>query len=155
MELMAGAPREAMGIRTPGEKTATEVNTLHNAGARIFQEKINTFEIELVEPILNAMLETASRNMDTYDVIRVMDTDIGVQEFLNVTKEDITATGKLRPLGARHFAKQAQDLQNLIGVFSSPLGQMLQPHTSSKALTKVVSDIIGLDAYNVFEPNIA
>jgi hypothetical protein len=25
MEMMAGAPREAMGIRTPGEKTAFEV----------------------------------------------------------------------------------------------------------------------------------
>jgi len=44
MEEMAGAPRQAMGIRTPGEKTAFEVQTLENAAGRIFQEKVNNFE---------------------------------------------------------------------------------------------------------------
>ena len=101
MELYAGAPREAMGIRTPGEKTAFEVQQLNNAAGRIFQEKINTFETELLEPLLNAMLETSARNLDTTDVIRVLDDDLGVQSFLSVTKADITANGVIRPVGAR------------------------------------------------------
>lgn len=155
MELYAGAPREAMGIRTPGEKTALEVQTLSNAAGRIFQEKITTFEIELLEPVLNAMLETARRNMDSSDVIRVMDDDIGVKEFMTVTREDITANGVLRPVGARHFAKQAQDLQNVIGVFSSPIGSFIAPHTSGKALTKFVEDVTGLTGYDIFRPNVA
>lgn len=155
MELYAGAPREAMGIRTPGEKTALEVQTLSNAAGRIFQEKITTFEIELLEPVLNAMLETARRNMDSSDVIRVMDDDIGVKEFMTVTREDITANGVIRPVGARHFAKQAQDLQNVIGVFSSPIGQFIAPHTSGKALTRFVDDVTGLAGYDIFRPNIA
>lgn len=155
MELYAGAPREAMGIRTPGEKTALEVQTLSNAAGRIFQEKITTFEIELLEPVLNAMLETSRRNMDSSDVIRVMDDDLGVKEFMTVTRDDITANGILRPVGARHFAKQAQDLQNLVGVFNSPLGQMIAPHTSSKAITKFVEDVTGLSGYDVFRPHVA
>lgn len=155
MELYAGAPREAMGIRTPGEKTAFEVQQLNNAAGRIFQEKINTFETELLEPLLNAMLETSARNLDTTDVIRVLDDDLGVQSFLSITKADITANGVIRPVGARHFAKQSQDLQNLIGIMNSPIGQMIMPHTSAVNLTKVVEDASGLGAYNLFRPNVA
>ena len=155
MELYAGAPRDAMGIRTPGEKTAFEVQQLQNAAGRIFQEKINTFEIELLEPSLNAMLESARRLMDTSDVVRVMDDDIGVKEFLTVTKQDITANGKIRPVGARHFAKQAQDLQNLIGVFSSPIAGMIAPHTSGKNMTKFIEDVTGITGYELFRPNVA
>jgi hypothetical protein len=155
MELFAGAPREAMGVRTPGEKTALEVQTLTNAAGRIFQEKATTFEIELLERVLNAMLETATRNMDSSDVIRVMDDDIGVQQFLTVTRDDITANGKIRPVGARHFAKQAQDLQNVIGIFNSPIGQMIAPHTSAINLAKFVDDVTGLTGYDIFRPNVA
>ncbi len=155
MEMYAGAPREAMGMRSPGEKTAFEVSSLQNAAGRIFQEKCTTFEIELMERVLNAMLEVSRRNMDTSDVIRVMDDDIGVREFLTITKADITANGKLRPIGARHFAKQAQDLQNLIGIMNSPLGAQIMPHMSSKNLTKFVEDIAGIKGYDIFKPNVA
>lgn len=155
MELYAGAPRDAMGIRTPGEKTAFEVQQLQNAAGRIFQEKITSFEIELLEPALNAMLEVSRRLMDTSDVVRVMDTDIGVKEFMTVTKADITANGKIRPIGARHFAKQAQDLQNIIGVFNSPIAAMIAPHTSGKNMTKFIEDITNIKGYELFRPNVA
>lgn len=155
MEMMAGAPREAMGIRTPGEKTALEVSELSNAAGRIFQEKITNFEINLLEPLLNAALETSRRNMDGSEVIRVMDDTFGVETFLSVTRDDIAANGKLRPVGARHFAKQAQDLQNFIGIMNSPVGQMIMPHTSGKALTKFVNDVTGLSGYDIFRYNVA
>lgn len=155
MELYAGAPRDAMGIRTPGEKTAFEVQQLQTAAGRIFQEKITQFEVELLEPLLNAMLETAKRNLDGSDVIRVMDDDYNAQLFVKITRDDITANGILRPVGARHFAKQQQDLQNLIGVFSSPIGQMILPHTSAIAMTKFINDVIGLNGYDIFAPNVA
>ena len=155
MELYAGAPREAAGIRTPGEKTAFEVQQLQNAAGRIFQEKITKFEIELLEPVLNSMLETAHRHLDQSDTIRVLDTDIGVTQFQTITKDDITADGILRPIGARHFAERAQELQNLIGIFSSPLAQILAPHTSSKALTEYVNDTLRLKGYDLFRPNVA
>ena len=155
MELYAGAPREAMGVRTPGEKTALEVQTLSAAAGRIFQEKVTNFEVNLLEPNLNDMLESARRNLDGSDVVRVMDNDLGIQTFRTVTRDDITANGKIRPIGARHFSKEAQDLQNIIGVFNSPIGAMIAPHTSGKELTKFIKDVAGLDGYKIFSPNIA
>ncbi len=155
MEMYAGAPREAMGLRSPGEKTAFEVQQLQNAAGRIFQEKINTFEIELLEPALNAMLEVSKRNLMHTDIVRVMDDDLGVQQFLEITKDDITASGKLRPIGARHFAAQAQLMQNLTGIVNSPLGQILAPHTSSLQLAKLIEDVMGLGRFSLFSPNVA
>ena len=154
MEMYAGAPREAMGIRTPGEKTAFEVQALENAAGRIFQEKIVQFEI-FMESLLNDMLEEAHRNFADSDIIRVIDDDIGVQDFQEISKEDITADGVLRPIGARHFAQKAQELQNLVGVFNSPLAQILAPHTSGIGLADFINDVIDLRGYNVFQPNVA
>lgn len=155
MELMAGAPREAMGIRSPGEKTAFEVQTLDNAAGRIFQEKATTFEMELVEPTLNFMLEAARRNFDGNELIRVLDTALGSQKFYQITKEDITASGVLRPVGARHFAQQATELQNIIGLSQTPIWQQIAPHTSAIALTEFVNDVANIRGYNIFRPNVA
>ena len=152
MELYAGAPREAAGIRTPGEKTLGEVMQLATAAGRIFQEKVSAFEIGLLEPLLNDMLECARRNLDGNDVVRSVDSETGLQEFKTLTKEDITAAGVVRPVGARHFAKQSQDLQNLLSVMNSPMGQMIQPHTNTANLAKFVDDITGLTGYDIFKP---
>lgn len=154
MEMYAGAPREAMGIRTPGEKTAFEMQSLENAAGRIFNEKIIQFEMFL-EEILNDMLEISHRHMEQTDIIRIIDNDLGVQKFKSITKDDITANGIIRPIGARHFSAKAQELQNLVGVFNSPIGQMVAPHTSSIAMTEFIKDTIDLRAYNMFSPNIA
>jgi hypothetical protein len=155
MELFAGAPREAMGIRSPGEKTAFEIQTLDNAASRIFQEKAKHFELNLLEPILNDMLEASRRYLDGTETIRVLDTALGLQKFLEVTKEDITASGVLRPVGARHFAQQATELQNIIGIANSPIWQLVAPHTSGEALTEFIKDVTNLRGYDIFRPNVA
>lgn len=154
MEQYAGAPREAMGIRSPGEKTAFEIRELQNAAGRIFQEKLNTFELELLEPLLNGMLELGRRNMDQSDWIRVLDDDLGVTQFLEITKEDITASGKLRPIGARHFAAQSQMIQNLTQISNTPIWQQIAPHTSTLQIAKMVEDLLGFSRYQVFRPNV-
>lgn len=155
MEQFAGAPREAMGIRSAGEKTAFEVQQLQNSASRIFQEKINTFETELLEPTLNAMLETGRRNLDANDVVKSMDNDLGVTTFLTVNREDITANGVIRPIGARHFAAQAQLVQNLTQLSNTPVWQQIGPHVSSKALATLVEDVLGLNRFALFQPNVA
>lgn len=155
MEEMAGAPKEAMGIRTPGEKTAFEVQQLQNAAGRIFQNKINKFEVEFLEPVINMMFELAKRHMDTSDVAKVMDNDIGVVEFINITRDDITAKGKLRPIGARHYAARAQLMQNMLGVFNSPVGQMIAPHVSAKTLAKLVEEQMGFEQFGFIKENVA
>lgn len=151
MEDYAGAPKQAMGIRTPGEKTAYEVKALESAAGRIFKEKVETFEVELLEPILNAMLEITRRNMDVADTLRVFDNDFSAVLFQTVTKEDITANGMLRPVGARHFFAQQQLMQNLTGLINSPVFSLIAPHTSGKQLSRVVEDAFGFERYQMFK----
>lgn len=155
MEQYAGAPREAMGIRSAGEKTAFEVQQLQNSAGRIFQEKITTFEIELLEPVLNNMLEVGKRNLDQTDVIRVLDDDLGVKQFMEITRDDITASGVLRPVGARHFAAQAQMIQNLTGIANTPIWNQISPHVSSIKLAGMVEDLLNLDRFDLVRPNVA
>lgn len=155
MEQYAGAPREAMGIRTAGEKTAFEVEQLMTASGRIFQEKIVNFEINMLEPVLNSMLEHAKRNIDSLDYVKIFDDEIGVTEFMEITKEDITASGKLRPIGARHFAAQAQLVQNLTNLSNTQIWQQVSPHMSSKKMAQLIEEVLGLSRFSLFRPNVA
>lgn len=155
MEEMAGAPKQALGIRTPGEKTAFEVQTLDNAASRIFQIKIIQFEREFLEPLLNQMLEVARRNMDGKDTVRVLDNDLAVIDFISITKEDITAKGNLRPVGARHFAEKAKLIQELSSLFNTKIGEIVAPHTSGKKLASLIENSLHLQRHEIFVPNIA
>ena len=148
MEEMAGAPRQAMGIRTPGEKTAFEVQTLQNSASRIFEHKAAHFERTFIEPMLNAMLEVARRYMNRADIVRVSDEDSGVLQFLEITREDITASGKIVPVGARHFAERARRVQNLIQLSAvKAQDPTVAPHLSGKELARII-------AYELGEPTL-
>lgn len=151
MEEFAGAPREAMGIRTPGEKTMFEVQQLQNAAGRIFQEKITTFELFL-EKVLNSMLKAAIYNIDSTEIIRVVRSDLGAEIFREVTKDDLNASGVLRPVGARHYSEQAQLFQNLYQIFNSNIYQVIAPHISGKALASLVEDTLGLQKFSLVTP---
>ncbi len=156
MEEMAGAPKQAMGQRTPGEKTAYEVQILENGAQRIFTNKTNYFEKVFIEPVLNAMLEVGRRNMGATDIVRVIDNELGVVEFMRVTKEDITAKGKIRPIGARHFARNANMLQNLTQFSASPIGQdpAVNVHLSGKKIAKMVEQLLGFEQWDLVQENI-
>lgn len=156
MEEMAGMPKEAAGFRTPGEKTAYEVQIMDQARNKVFINKTSYFEEVFMEPLLNAMLESARRNIGVSETIRVEDEDFNFQEFLTVTKEDITATGKLRPMGARRFARNANLLQNLTQLSASPLYQdpSVNTHFSGKKMARLVEDLLSLEQYDLVEDNV-
>ncbi len=156
MEEFAGAPRQSMGIRTPGEKTALEVQTLENSAGRIFQNKISYFEQVFLEYLLNDMLEVARRNLSGSDTVRVLDDQIDVVLFNTVTKEDIQAKGKLRPIGARHFATKANMLQNFIGIVNSVMGQdpAVTAHISGKQLAIMIEELLGVQKFGLVSDNI-
>lgn len=139
MEELAGAPRQAMGIRTPGEKTAFEVQSLMNASSRIFQHKAEKYEREFLTKLLNAMLESARRNLNVSDTIRVLQMDDSVVLFNSVTKEDIKGNGTLRPVGASHFAERAQRLQHLQSIGQFRMDPGVNPHLSGKKIAEILS----------------
>jgi hypothetical protein len=154
MEEMAGAPRQAMGIRTPGEKTAFEVQTLQNSAGRIFQHKTSHFERVFIEPILNTMLEVSRRNMDQEEVIRIDDSSSGTTIFDTITKDDILGKGKIRPLGARHFAERAQRVQNLSQMWQvKQTDPTVAAHLSGKMFAQIMADELGEPG--LFQENVA
>lgn len=155
MEEFAGAPKQAMGIRTPGEKTAFEVQTLDQAASRIFQQKLRNFEINVLERALNLYLEIGRRHLKGSDQIRVQDDDFGVVQFMSITKEDITAAGKLRAMGARHFAAQAVMVQNLMSLLNSGAWQDpgIRNHFSGKELAKTLEELLGFERWKVYQEN--
>jgi hypothetical protein len=153
MEEMAGAPKEAMGFRTPGEKTAYEVQRLENAAARVFYNKILQFETQIVEPVLNAMLELARRNIDQTQ-IRVFNDEFDIATFKSLTRSDITGSGRIRPVAAKHFAEKAEQIQNLTNFFSSPLGQnpQVMVHFSGVKIAEMAEDILNVKQYGLVTP---
>lgn len=156
MEAYAGAPREAMGLRTPGEKTAFEVNSLQSAAGRMFQHKVNQFQDELFEPLLNGMIEVAVKNLAIPAVASIVDDDLGVQEFLQITRKDLLSKGRIRALGARHFSKRSQLVQEVSGLIQMLAAQPeMKQHISSKALAKMVTEALDLPDTGLYTPFIA
>lgn len=153
MEEMAGSPKEAMGFRTPGEKTAYEVQRLENAASRIFQNKIAQFEEQIIEPLLNAMLVLARENLTEVN-IRTVDDEFGVVGFQNITRSDLSANGRLKPVAARHFAEQAEMIQNITNWSQGPLGQdpAILQHFSSVKLAEMIEDVLNLQDYDIVTP---
>lgn len=153
MEEFVGAPRQELGIRTPGEKTLGEVNQLSRAASRIFQNKISYFEENFLERILNAELEVAITFMDGNDTIKVIDNQTGIEQFLDVTPDDLNSNGKLVPVGARHFdrmnqlASQLQQLEQAI-VQDPLMGQ----HFPSIKKAEIWEELLQMDKFGMVVP---
>ena len=90
------------------------------------------------------MLETARRNMNFSDTIKVIDDATGISIFRSITKDDIIASGKIVPVGARHFAERARRIQNLTQLYqiknSDP---SVSVHLSGKEFARIVSEELG------------
>lgn len=154
MEELAGAPKQAMGIRTPGEKTKYEVQTLENAAGRIFQSKVSWFERNILEPLLNGMLAEAIRNFEGVERIRAIDEQYNTESFVEISKADLMAEGKIYPVGARHFADQArfvQELTQTINAVQSIPG--VAAHMSGKAIAKALEENLGWQNYKIVQDN--
>lgn len=156
MEELAGAPKQAMGIRTPGEKTKFEVQTLENAAGRIFQSKVSWLERNILEPLLNGMLADAVSNFEGVERIRSVDKDFGTEIYVEVTKDDLMASGKLYPMGARHFAEQAKFIQELAQTIQVVQAiPTVAAHMSGKAIARAIEENMGWANYMIVQDNIS
>lgn len=157
MEEFAGAPRNQMGIRTPGEKTKFEVQMLDNAAKGIFQVKIEQFETQLLEPLVNDMFALAVQNMGPKEVIELTDEVTGAKIYETITKEDVTLNGSFKPKGASYFLNYSNKLQDLIAFASSPLGQDtgVKVHMSGLKLAKVAEQLLGLEDLGIVQENVS
>ena len=155
MEELSGSPKEALGQRTPGEKTKFEVQLLDQGQSKLFRRKVKKFESELLTPILQDFLVQGRKNLDGADLIRVFDNELGINEFIELIADDLQGSGRIRAKGASIFAERANALQNINTLLQGGgLSQMLNPHVSRKNLAQAVEQLADLKEFNIFFPNI-
>ena len=154
MEEFAGAPRQAMGFRTPGEKTKFEVQVLEGGSSRIFLNKASYFEEVFSERLINDMYATDVRLMPDSVLLRLESPYFNAGVFKEIKKEDISATGWLRPIGARHIAEKANQLQELIQINNASQDPAIRPHVSGKAVAKLIWELAGYDTGSIVKDNI-
>lgn len=154
MEEYAGSPKEAAGFRTPGEKTAYEVQRLENAANRIFYSKTKQFEELFLEPLINDALELMRRKMDSRITARIFDNETNATIFLEITQDDLAGLGRIKPVAARNFADKAEKVQNLTNFFGSVIGQdqEIKAHFSTIQLARMFEELLDIEPYEVVRP---
>lgn len=156
MEEMAGAPREIMGIRSPGEKTAFEVQELATNSQELFISRLRDFETQLIAQALLSFQEIGIRNMSGSEAVALRD-ETGAMVLESVTKDDLTQAGKYVPVGARNYAEKSKVLRTISqlssqGLFNNPT---VMPHISGLRLAKAIETLAGLEPFAIVEENIA
>lgn len=153
MEVYAGVPREVGGIRSPGEKTAFEVQQLQNAAQRMFNSKLVFLQRNLLERIVNDYVKQASLNMSEADIAEAVDEELGISIFLEIVPEDFSSNGRMMPVGARHYVERSRVVQEM-----SQLTQALAAdpemrlHFSSVKMADMVSRSFDMEGFGIYEP---
>lgn len=154
MEMMAGSPQNSSGFRTPGEKTKFEVQILDNGANRIFRDRVGDFETNLIEPVLDDVVALGRENLGEVDIVSTEGTEFNVETFLNVSKDDLFVSGKMRARGSKLHAEKANALQNILGIFNSNVSQAIAPHISSKKLAFAIEELADFKELGIIIPNI-
>ena len=148
MEEMAGTPREAMGFRTPGEKTAFEVSQLNTASSRLFNEKTRKFELEMLEPLLTLMLRIYMTNPTRTVKIRNQLED-GTVLFEEVNLDQLQANGRFVAMGSNTYTEKARMAQTVMQIYNSaiPSDPLVFNYFNPKTLAKIIAYTTGLDSW--------
>ena len=139
MEEMAGMPKEAMGFRTPGEKTAFEVSQLNTAASRLFNEKVHKFELEMLEPLITLMIRIYMADSNRIIVVKGT-TEAGTEYFEEVNLDSIKTQGRFVAVGSTTYTEKAQIAQTLLQLSNTALYQdplvsnWINPEATAKAL---------------------
>ena len=148
MEEMAGAPREAMGYRSPGEKTAFEVSQLNTASSRLFNEKTRKFEMEMLEPLITLMLRLFMADPTRTAKVR-MQTEEGLVLFQDVELDNLSSQGRFKAVGSNTYTEKAKMAQTLMQIYSSaiPSDPLVFNYFEPSVLAKMLAYTTGLDSF--------
>lgn len=151
MEEMAGAPRDAAGIRTPGEKTAFEVSQLLTNASKLFSKMTKKFEKEIIEPAINLMLQMFVRmSQGTTIRLKTVDPNTGAVSFINYPVDELEADGRFVAVGSETFTEKSRIAQTLMqlgntGVF---MDELVRNHFDPKKIAEILSYTTGLDKFD-------
>jgi hypothetical protein len=146
----ARLPLQLAGFRTPGEKTAFEVQSLNEGAFRGFINKAEQFEIELLEPMVRDEIQVGRDNLASALQVATSD-DEGFTMMLEITEQDLKSNGVLVPYGARRFKRELQQMNMLYQLSNSQLGAMIAPHISTFNLAKLVERLGGFDKFEFID----
>ena len=149
MEEMAGAPREAMGFRSPGEKTAFEVSQLNTASSRLFNEKTRKFELEMLEPLLTLMLRIFMSTPNRTVKLRNVQED-GTVFFEDIDLDTLSAQGRFVAMGSNTYTEKARIAQTLMQIYNSGIvgDPLVFNYFDPKIIAKAIAYTTGLDSWN-------
>lgn len=147
MDLMAGTPMEALGFRTPGEKTMFEVSQLQNASSRIFTRQVRKFEEELMEPLLNCALQLYANKMKGHEITIEDLSESGVPQMTKISVDDLVRPGALRAIGSINYADKAVMLQTLqqLGNSNIFMDEAVRANFSPSKIGYMIAYATGLD----------
>jgi hypothetical protein len=148
MEEMVGAPREAMGFRSPGEKTAFEVSQLNTASSRLFNEKTRKFETEMLEPLLTLMLRIFLSNPNRTVKIRNVQED-GTVMFDEINLDDLSSQGRFVAMGSNTYTEKARIAQTLMQIYNSGIvsDPLVFNYFDPQIIAKAIAYTTGLDSW--------
>ena len=146
----AGLPPQLMGFRTPGEKTLGEVQNLDDAALRKFLHKAEQLELDLIEPMVKAEIDIGRENFASVIQAITMDEE-GTPTLLTITKSDLEANGKLVPMGARRFKRENQQMNMLMTLANSNLGNLIGQHIKTYGLAQAVEQLGGFNQFDIIE----
>lgn len=151
MEEMAGAPRDAAGIRTPGEKTAFEVSQLLTNASKLFSKMTRKFEKEIIEPAINLMLQMFLRmSKGTTISLKMVDPDTGAVSFVNYPVDELTADGRFVAVGSETFTEKSRIAQTLmqLGNTGVYMDELVRNNFDPKKLSEILVYTTGLDKFD-------
>lgn len=153
MEEFAGAPPESAGIRTPGEKTAFEVNKLDSNATKMFVDKVRALEL-MIETALEEAYISMINSFDRVDFMETMD-DLGkAQRIEEITEVDqVMANGQFVALGSSHWSRRNRETVEMLQFQQGPLQDpKVRAHINGQKLAEFYEKRMGIEDDEIVEP---
>jgi hypothetical protein len=76
--------------------------------------------------------------------IKVTDESTGEEFFTTIQKSDIVGSGRISPIGARHFAERARRVQSITQLAQiKAQDPTIAPHMSGKEMARILAEELG------------
>lgn len=143
---VVGLPSDILGFRSPGEKTAFEVQNITEGAFRGFIDHVAQWEQDFLEKVVADQVAVALDNFQ--DVQEVLLTnEKGYQIPVQVTKEDLSANATIVPKGARRFSRMLQQIASIQNL--AQIQQLVGMHLDTYNLAKAIEQLGGLTDFKV------
>lgn len=151
MEDFVGVPPEASGVRSPGEKTAFEVDTLNSNSVGMFTDKAGSFE-RMLESVLMEALDLTVLNFDEAEYITIFDDITGAEEIAKLSVEDIAVRGSFSALGSKYWARKRKAVSELRSFMQNEMQDpKVRAHVSGFKLAQYLEDELDLEDVDFIE----